>query len=347
MSAQAESAVSEGGIPALLRNWKEAYDTCNLSPERRMDPVSRWLIITRACVFSMTFTSGVIGGLLAAGSAAPNWGFLALATFGLLLAHASNNMVNDYFDFRGGLDAGDYPRLEYSPHPIASGMISQGRLLAAILALTAVDGVIALYFSWAVGPLVLALAVAGLAISVAYVAGPFPLKYLGLGELGIFLVWGPLMIGGTYYVTAGSLPLWVLWASVPYGVMVTTVIIGKHLDKADQDRERGVRTLPVAIGVAAALRLNRVLMIGFFLAIIGLVAAGILGLWVLLVVLALPRLRQVLRVFSEPMPQERPEGYPVWPLWYVSAAFVITRRAGALFLLGLLLNLIVPLPWPA
>ncbi len=347
MSGQAESAVSEGGIAPLIRNWKEAYDTCNLSPEKRMDPVSKWLIVTRACVFSMTFTSGVIGGLLAAGSASPNWGFLALATFGLLLAHASNNMVNDYFDYKGGLDTGDYARLQYSPHPIASGLTSERRLIAAILGLIAVDGAIALYLSWAVGPLVLVLAVAGLAISVVYVAGPFRLKYLGLGELGIFLVWGPLMTGGTYYVAAASLPLWVLWASIPYGLMVTTVIIGKHLDKAEQDRERSVRTLPVVVGVDQALRLNQGLMIGFFLVIIGLVATGILGPWVLLVMLALPRLRQVLQVYSEPMPEEPPEGYPVWPLWYVSAAFVITRRAGALFLLGLLLNLIVPLPWPA
>ena len=51
-----------------------------------------------------------------------------------------------------------------------------------------------------------AFALAGLFISVFYVAPPLKLKHHGLGEPGVFVVWGPLMIGGTYYVTAGTLP---------------------------------------------------------------------------------------------------------------------------------------------
>jgi len=51
---------------SLLANWKEVIDTANLSAGRRMDIISRWLIITRAAVFSMTATSGLIGGLFPA-----------------------------------------------------------------------------------------------------------------------------------------------------------------------------------------------------------------------------------------------------------------------------------------
>jgi 1,4-dihydroxy-2-naphthoate octaprenyltransferase len=51
---------------SIIANWREVLQTANLSPEKRMDVVSRWLIITRAAVFSMTLTSGLIGGLLPA-----------------------------------------------------------------------------------------------------------------------------------------------------------------------------------------------------------------------------------------------------------------------------------------
>ena len=61
-----------------------------------------------------------------------------------------------------------------------------------------------------------AFALAGLFISVFYVAPPLKLKHHGLGEPGVFVVWGPLMIGGTYYVTAGTLPPWVWVATLPY-----------------------------------------------------------------------------------------------------------------------------------
>ena len=70
---------------------------------------------------------------------------------------------------------------------------------------------------------------------------------------------------------------------------------------------------------------------------------GALGLWAALVFLSIPRLVQVLRLFGRPPPEHPPKNYPVWPLWYVSAAFVLTRQAGAFFAAGLLLQALYPL----
>ena len=81
------------------------------------------------------------------------------------------------------------------------------------------------------GPLVAAFALSGLFISVFYVAPPISLKKRGLGEPGVFLTWGPLMIGGTYFVATGTIPAWVWIASLPYAILVTTVLFGKHIDK--------------------------------------------------------------------------------------------------------------------
>ena len=52
------------------------------------------------------------------------------------------------------------------------------------------------------------------------------------------------MIGGTYFVATGTIPGWVWVASLPYAILVTTVLFGKHIDKIEPDRERGIRTLP-------------------------------------------------------------------------------------------------------
>jgi len=81
-----------------------------------------------------------------------------------------------------------------------------------------------------------------------------------------------------------------------------------------------------------------------------LIASCVAGLeLLLLVVLGIPRLLSVLKVFDKPKPLAPPPGYPErgWPLWFVGYAFVHTRRAGGLLTLGLLLNAIVPitLPW--
>ncbi len=332
------------GAPSLFDTWRKIIASGNIPAGRRIDAVSRWLLITRACVFSMTITSGLIGGLLAAATAPhARWQLFALALLGLVIAHAGNNMINDYFDTTGGVDTEGYTRTLYAPHPLFSGLISTRGLLATIVACNLVDLAILVALVRARGWPVAAFALAGLFISVFYVAPPLKLKHHGLGEPGVFLVWGPLMICGTYYVTAGTLPWWTWVASIPYAIVVTTVLIGKHVDKYEQDSARGIHTLPVLLGRTTSLRLNQALMIGFYVTVLALVVRGVLGWGVLLVVAALPRLVEVLRAYSQPKPEAPPPGYRIWPLWFVALAFHHNRLAGALFVAGLAVNALLGL----
>jgi len=330
---------------SLLANWKEVLDTANLSSNREMDVVSRWLIITRAAVLTMTATSGLIGGLLAVATvASPNWFNFALALIALLVAHGANNMTNDYFDLEGGVDTDEYTRALYAPHPVLGGLVSKSGLRNAILLFHLFDLAILVILWLRVGWPVVVFALLGLFISVFYVAPPIKLKHRGLGEPAVFVVWGPLMIGGTYYVTAGQLPpAGVWWAMVPFALAVTTVLFGKHIDKLEVDKDKGIYTLPVVIGPVASKWANMTMMVGYYIVIAVLVLSGTLGPWVLLVVLALPRLIRVLKIYRQPKPTAPPENYPVWPLWFVSAAFYHNKLAGGLFVLGLVLNLILPI----
>ncbi len=332
-------------MASVLDNWSEVLRTQNLSDEKEMDFVSRWLLIIRASVFPMTLTSAAIGGLLAwsdpAVTSASTTNFL-LATLGLVLAHAANNMINDYFDTEGGVDTQGYVRTEYAPHPIFSGLISKGGLVAAIVAVNLVDLAILVYFVRELGMGVAYFALAGFFVSVFYVAPPFKLKHRGLGEPGVAIVWGPLMVGGTYYVTAGSFAPWVLIASIPYALLVTTVLIGKHCDKYDADSAKGIRTLPVILGKERSLFLNQFLMWTFMVVVTCLVVLGHLPVFTLAVWIATPRMLAVSKIFDEPRPSEKPANFPIWPLWYVAWAFVFTRFAGGLFIAGLLLGAFFP-----
>ena len=339
-----------------LAVWRTAYNTANLpvGMTRPPDAMSKWIVITRAAVFSMTATSGLIGGLLAIGAMRTDptihvdWLLLILSVVGLVIAHAANNMINDYFDLEGGVDTDEYVRALYAPHPILSGWVSKRQLATAILIANAIDFGIMLFLASQRGPLVIAFALAGLFISVFYVAPPIRLKHIGLGEPGVFIVWGPLMVGGTFFVATGQLPGWVWLASLPYAILVTTVLFGKHIDKITADAAKGIRTLPVILGEARARVVAQGLMIAFYPIVLAAAVFGFIGPWVALVILGIPRLIQVLAVFSQPKPAVRPPGVEVgWPLWFVGAAFIHTRRAGALLILGLLLNAILPitLPW--
>jgi 1,4-dihydroxy-2-naphthoate polyprenyltransferase len=330
--------------------WRYVMNHANMPEGVKMDSVSKWLIVTRAAVFTMTATSGIIGGLLAIGTAGAsvNYWYLALSVIGLVIAHAANNMINDYFDLEGGVDTDEYVRALYAPHPILSGWLTKPQLRNAILLMQAFDLAILLVLVWARGPWVAAFAFGGLFISVFYVAPPIKLKHHGLGEPGVFIVWGPLMIAGTYFVATGTLPGWVWVDSLPYAILVTTVLFGKHIDKISADTAKGIRTLPVILGETRARWVAQVLMIAFYPIVIGSALIGWIGPFVMIVILGVPLLLQVLRQFSVPRPETPPQSYVGWPLWFVGGAFIHTRRAGGLLILGLFLNAVlsgVRLPW--
>ncbi len=327
---------------SVLSNWIEALQTTNLREGVEPDPVSRWLILARASVLPMTFFSAATGGLLAVHGPDPSLALWGLCTLGLLLAHASNNLLNDYFDLKSGVDTPCYARAQYAPHPVLSGMTSERGLLGAAGIVTglaaAVGGVIVLARGWPAA----GFAGAGFALSFFYVAPPLRLKHRGLGEPSVFVVWGPLMITGTYFVTTGEAPLWVWLASLPYALLVTAVLFGKHIDKHDADAAKGIHTLPVLLGSARARRVAQGLIVAFYATVVLEVATGVLSVWTLAVLASLPWAQRVLRIFTEPPPRQAPKNYPLWPLWYVAWAFGLTRRTGALFVAGLAAHAVWP-----
>jgi 1,4-dihydroxy-2-naphthoate octaprenyltransferase len=153
----------------------------------------------------------------------------------------------------------------------------------------------------------------------------------------VILVWGPLMIGGTYFVVTGTWDWTPVFVGIPYALGATTVIFGKHIDKLADDRTRGIHTLPVLMGETAA-RWTLIAMVALmYLTVVYLVATGALTPVVLVVFLALPKARAALAIFTKPRPTERPEYWPklAWPLYFVRMAFVHNRRFGLLLLLGL------------
>jgi 1,4-dihydroxy-2-naphthoate octaprenyltransferase len=315
-------------------------------PVQNLDVLSRWLIATRSVVFVMTANAVILGTLLsviAVGLTPTFVPYFLLLLLGLVLAHATSNLFNDYWDAKHGIDTSEgYFRPAYLPHPIISGMMSSRSLFTVGLIHLAAVVLLASYFVTIRGPVVLLFAGLGILFLILYAGGPTPLKRIGLGEPTVFVVWGPLMVGGTFYVLNGFLPIWVIIASVPYAVVVTTVLLGKHIDKLEYDRELGIRTLPVLLGEWATRLLLKSLIAVAYLAVVALVLTKILPVWSLISLLALPRASQLFGVLSSPRPKESPQGYQLWPIWFLGYVFSHNRRFGALYIAGLILGVFLP-----
>jgi 1,4-dihydroxy-2-naphthoate octaprenyltransferase len=323
-----------------VRVWASALQQMpKLSPDQwqALDPIARWLVACRASVLFMTFTAAALGGLLAWRAGEFDWRLWLATVTALLFAHATNNLLNDYTDSRRGIDRDNYYRNQYGVHVLEDGLMTQAQFWRYL----GVTGAVALALgAWLIvqrSGLTLDLMMAGAFFVLFYT---WPLKYYGLGEPAVLLVWGPLMVGGTFYVLTGTWSWEVCWLSLVFALGPTTVLFGKHTDKLEADRAMGVNTLPVILGEATA-RTSVLAMIALqYLLCIALVAAGLFAWPLLIVLLAVPTLPRILRVLRQPKPPTRPEGYPAsaWPLWFSAFAFVHTRRFTSLFLLGVLLD---------
>ncbi|WP_102142911.1 prenyltransferase [Mycobacterium hubeiense] len=324
-----------------LSSWAYALRTTNPPPDASVDFVTRWIVVTRAAVLPMTLVSGLVAALLAVGQPGLDWRWLVLAIVGITLAHIANNLMNDLFDTQVGTDSAGYPRALYAPHPVLSGLVSRRTLITAILGVNLLGLVILVVLTMARGWPVLAFGLAGFVLSVAYTAPPLRLKKRGLGEPDVFVVWGPLMVCGTYYSAVGTVGWDIALASLPYGLLCTTVLMGKHIDKIPYDEPLGVRTLPVILGAVRARAVTLAMMVGFYVLTAVAVVVGAMPWPTLIVILAVPRLVKIWPYFRRPPPDEPPADFPVWPLWYAALAWLHVRRAGALLVVGLAIGAVL------
>lgn len=323
-----------------LRMWIRALRIIpRLSKDEwdRLDVISRWLIATRAAVFVMTVVSAGIGGLLALRDGRFCGANFLACLVGLVFAHATNNLVNDLTDHLKGVDRGNYFRAQYGPQPLEHGLMSVGDILRYIAVTGAVAIAAGVYLVLSTGPVALGLMLAGAVFVLFYT---WPLKHIGLGEPTVLLVWGPLMVGGAYYVVSGQWSWEAAWLGTAYALGPTAVLFGKHTDKLAADRARRIYTLPVILGEPTSRRAVTLMLWAQLAIVVGLVARGVLGWPLLLVLLAVPHLRQTAAVFARPRPETRPPGFPehIWPTYLVAYAFRYNRTFGLLFLLGLLID---------
>ncbi|EUA68872.1 ubiA prenyltransferase family protein [Mycobacterium xenopi 4042] len=138
----------------------------------------------------MTLFAGLVAALLAVGKPGLDWRWLVLAITGITLAHIANNLMNDLYDTQVGTDSASYPRALYAPHPVLSGLVTRRKLLTAIIAVNLADLAILVVLTLVRGWPVIAFALTGFVLSVAYTAPPLRLKKRGLGEPDVFVVWG-------------------------------------------------------------------------------------------------------------------------------------------------------------
>jgi 1,4-dihydroxy-2-naphthoate octaprenyltransferase len=204
-----------------------------------------WVAAIRPRTLSAAIVPVTVGTAVAARGGAAHVGGAGVALTAALLLQIGTNLVNDWGDGRRGADGPDRlgPR-----RAVQSGWLTPNQVLAAAALALLTASLLGLGLIARGGWPIAAIGLGGLVAAVAYTAGPAPLAYHGLGEVTVFLFFGPLAVCGTELAQAGRARADAMLASVPVGALAMAILLVNNVRDVDGDRRAGKRTLVVRFG---------------------------------------------------------------------------------------------------
>ena len=238
-------------------------------------PISRaraWILAVRPKTLSAAATPVFVGTGLAAAAGTYRAAPAAAALLGALLIQIATNLANDYYDFVRGGDSEDRvgPLRVTQAGIIAPRQVWWGMILALVSALG-----VGVYLVSVGGWPIVWIGLASLVCAVAYTGGPYPLAYHGLGDVFVFVFFGLVAVGGTYWVQALTLPGGVLVAGAGVGALNTAILVANNVRDLDTDTATGKRTLAVRLGLAGSRVEYALLMaVGFTVPVFGVAVFG-------------------------------------------------------------------------
>jgi 1,4-dihydroxy-2-naphthoate octaprenyltransferase len=268
----------------------------------QMNVYQNWFLASRPWSFAMSAISVSVGSALGAIQGDFSWTFYLITLVGMIILHAATNLMNDYYDVRSGVDYRETSTARYRPHPLLEGKLKPAQVRIAAFVLYSLAAITGLYLAAARGWSLLWIGLAGVFASFTYTAPPFKYKYKALGEFSVFLMWGPLMVEGAYFVQRQDFSLKAFWISLPFGILVALVLLINNTRDISHDKQKGIVTLPILVGRRNGLRLYLILVVMAYLGILWMSIFGPLNLWSLIVLASLPLAVRLLKQMRREIP---------------------------------------------
>ena len=238
--------------------------------------MSVWWRAFRFHFTSASFMPGILGGMIAwsmDGKFLP--GYFLLVMLGLILNHMALNITDDYYDFRHVVDvlAGD----SKNPYTGGSGLLSSGviqprKMQRVFIVFYAIAIGIGIFLGIQRGALILLLLVIGFFCAFFYTAPPIRFGYRGLGELAQLFCFGPGIGIGAYYVQSQRISWEAFWGTLPFGIMLFSMITINEIPDYFEDRRGGKLNLVARFGREAGVWLFVMSLLSAY----GVILAGVL-----------------------------------------------------------------------
>lgn len=211
-----------------------------------------WLSATRPKTLLAACAPVIIGTALAARADSVHWLAAACAFASAICIQIGTNFYNDYADFARGADTNE----RVGPvRATQAGLVTPSQMKVAAAAVFLLAVLCGAYLIYRGGWVIALIGFASIGAGYLYSATRFALAYVGLADLFVLVFFGPVAVGGTYYVQALSITPAVLIAGLAPGLLATAILLVNNIRDIDQDRAAKKHTLVVRFGRRFGVRL--------------------------------------------------------------------------------------------
>ncbi len=230
-----------------------------------MASVRDWVVAARLRTLPLAFSCILMGAFLALRENVLRWDILLLALSTTLFLRILSNLANDYGDSVSGVDhvEREGPARTVQTGSISLKMMKRGIAVCSVLSFASGITLILLAFpgNWSTILLFVLIGFAAIAAAINYTVGRNPYGYQGFGDLFVFIFFGIVGVGGSYFLQIGELDASILLPASSLGLFSVGVLNVNNVRDIESDRKAGKRSIPVRIGRKNALRYH-VLLIG-------------------------------------------------------------------------------------
>jgi 1,4-dihydroxy-2-naphthoate octaprenyltransferase len=227
-----------------------------------------------------------------------NWLYFALALIGCVIAHAGANMIGDYFDFKKRVDReGTFG----SSGVLISNLIEPKKVFIGSMVAYVIASSIGVYLAASIpnGLYLILIIVLGAVLGIFYAAEPFSFKYHALGDLAVFISFGPAMTLGAYFVQAHHFSWTPVLYAIPVAFLVDAVLHSNNLRDIKNDSVVNIKTVAILIGERNAKLMYYGLVLSSYASVVVLIVVNGLPAVSLITLLSLPLALKLIRTVRQ------------------------------------------------
>ena len=216
-----------------------------MNTSEKPSKIKIWILAARPKTLWAAVAPVMIGTAMAFEAGGGAWLPAIAALFGAVMIQIGTNLANDYFDYKSGADTEE----RIGPMRMTqAGLVKPETMKIAFALAFSLAGCAGAYLTIRGGWPIVIIGVLSILCGIIYTAGPFPLGYIGLGDLFVLVFFGPVAVGGTYYVQTLAITKSVIVSGLAPGLFSVAILTVNNLRDLDGDAKVGKKTLAVRLG---------------------------------------------------------------------------------------------------